>query len=352
MIKHCYENVNSPAAFSSLKNVYREAKLRDKSVTFSNVEKFADGTTSYSLHKAVRHGKYLPTTSAGVNQEVQFDLMDTKNLFPKNNNGTNFLLICVDVYSRYLLVEPLKNKSAESTLDGIKKIFARHCYNVSISDAGKEFVCKAHKEWRTQMGIQHRVPKSLEKSALAERQIRNLRNRISRYLTHYNTKRYIHVLQSLVTGINASPNRNLKFAPAQVQRGDVFIKDSLDDFSWLKDNAVKSRLSQGNLVRLSRYRRKFEKEAKQSFSEEIFKISQVVPTHPITYYIEDLLGRPIEGHVYGWELCRVTKEDSDFKIDKIIRRKTIHGQQMALIRWRGYSKDFDSWVPSDSIHSI
>jgi hypothetical protein len=349
-INSAFENVNKSSAFSSLRNVYKAAKALDSSVTFRMVEKFVEQQHAYTLLKPVKTGKYLSTTAAGNHQEVQMDLMDVSSWDPSANDNVKFILIVVDVYSKFLLVEPIVNKSATSVVDAIQKVFNRHCYNVSLSDSGREFLNETHTRWRHTVGVQHRVPKSSEKAAIAERNIRTLRNRIGRYRTHFNKPRYVDDLQKIVNGINASFNRCLGASPNDVKSGKIKPNDSLNDFSWLEHRAKpRSKFNVGDFVRLSLTRGKFAKESHYSFSEEMFKICQILPTKPVTFIIQDLLGREIEGHVYGWELCRVSKQDGVFQVEKILKRKTVRGQRLCLIRWLGYSSDFDSWESCDKL---
>ena len=71
------------------------------------------------------------------------------------------------------------------------------------------------------------------------------------------------------------------------------------------------------------------------------------------YELEDLNGTSIEGQFYGEELTsvRVTSRTS-YKIDKILDKRRRNGILEYLVRWKGYRKDFDSWVPAASVKKI
>ena len=49
----------------------------------------------------------------------------------------------------------------------------------------------------------------------------------------------------------------------------------------------------------------------------------------------------IKGSVYEPELLKAKQEV--FKIDKVIRRD--YKKKQALVSWKGYSDDFNSWIP-------
>jgi hypothetical protein len=60
----------------------------------------------------------------------------------------------------------------------------------------------------------------------------------------------------------------------------------------------------GDYVRLYRWKTTFEKGFKANYTKEIFVISSVYKTKPITYSLKDLEGEPIEGKVYSWEMVK------------------------------------------------
>jgi IS30 family transposase len=58
----------------------------------------------------------------------------------KENDGVKYLLFVIDIFSRYLWIEPLKNKIGKEVVNGLKKIFSkqRKCRTFRV-DHGKEF---------------------------------------------------------------------------------------------------------------------------------------------------------------------------------------------------------------------
>jgi len=62
---------------------------------------------------------------------------------------------------------------------------------------------------------------------------------------------------------------------------------------------------------------------------------------------------PIEGQFYQLELNPVRiREQTTYKIDKILDKRFRRGIQECLVRWQGYNKDFDSWIPAKSVKNI
>ena len=74
---------------------------------------------------------------------------------------------------------------------------------------------------------------------------------------------------------------------------------------------------------------------------EVFKISEILHTIPVTYRLVDLIGEAIEGSFYEEEIQKT--DQSIFRIDKVIPKDLKN--KRALVKWCGYPDKFNSWVP-------
>ena len=90
----------------------------------------------------------------------------------------------------------------------------------------------------------------------------------------------------------------------------------------------------------------FEKGYTTRWTEEIFTIVEVKRTSPMTYKIADLNGEEIQGTFYEPELQKTSQEL--FRIEKVIKRV----KKKSLVKWKGYSDDFNSWVDNKDIVNI
>ena len=104
----------------------------------------------------------------------------------------------------------------------------------------------------------------------------------------------------------------------------------------------------GDKVRISKYKRKMFDGYTPNWTEEIFLIDKIQSTNPITYRLRDPNNEEIQGSFYEPELLPA-KQDV-FGIEKVIRRD--YKKKQALVKWLGYSNDFNSWIPLSSLQNL
>ena len=125
---------------------------------------------------------------------------------------------------------------------------------------------------------------------------------------------------------------------------EKYIKEKIYTYNKTSKNP-KFRI--GDLVRISLKRRSiFDKSSSNTkWTEELFKIRSINKSNVITYKIKDLNDEIIEGIFYERELQKTKNTSHVYIIEKIIRKK----KNKYLVKWRGYSNDFNTWVDKDDI---
>ena len=102
----------------------------------------------------------------------------------------------------------------------------------------------------------------------------------------------------------------------------------------------------GDHVRITKKKKTFDKGYTQRWTEEIFTISKIQLTIPVTYKITDYNGEEIQGSFYEQELQK-TKQDI-IRIQKIIKQQG----DKSLVKCLGYHDSLNSWVLNTDINEL
>ena len=126
------------------------------------------------------------------------------------------------------------------------------------------------------------------------------------------------------------------------------------DVWWEREESSNAALQKpkykvGQHVRLSKSKMIFEKGYLPSWIEEVFTISKVLPTTPTTQYkVKDYNSEKIKGSFYTEELQVVDKPEV-FRIEKVLETRNQRGKIQHLVKWLGYTNEFNSWVNDAAI---
>ena len=121
-------------------------------------------------------------------------------LISKFNKRFRFLLCAIDIFSKYAWVVPLKGKKGVSIVNAFQiflKVSARKPHSIWV-DKGSEFYNFHFKKWLEDNSIEMYSTHNGRKSAVAERFIRTIKNKIYKYMTSISKNVYIHKLDDIV----------------------------------------------------------------------------------------------------------------------------------------------------------
>ena len=288
-----------------------------------------------------------------VYEQLQADLvfMDNKQGAPaKENNNIKYLLTIIDVLSKYAWVVPLKDKTGKSITDAFEPILENIKPKLLQVDKGTEFYNKTFEEMINKYNIKMFSTNSDKKAQIVERFNRTLKLRMGKLFDAQNSFRYIDKLQDLVDNYNNTIHSTIKMKPIDAikpENYNILIDNYYKNFSN-KNNNIKFEI--GDIVKIPIYLSTFTKEMTGKWTRELFKISKINNTIPVTYNLVDLKDEPIEGTFYTEELQKIDKSvlDEPLKIEKVI--KTSKGK--SLVKYLGYPDSFNEWIPTKDLNKL
>ena len=132
----------------------------------------------------------------------------------KFNDGYRYLLVCIDVFSKYAWVVPLKNKTGPSLVEAFKIILSSGRKPEKImTDQGTEFLNRHFQALMKEEDIELYNTFNETKASIVEWLIRTLKTKMWRYFTAKKTMRYIDIFLDLVYSYNHSVHRSIKTKP-------------------------------------------------------------------------------------------------------------------------------------------
>ena len=334
-----------------LRSLCNGASFRD---TLNSLEKVGEGIKWTSeladeLHKPVR--KRFPKRYVfvrNVDDIFGADLVDMRALSKQNSNH-KYILMVIDVFSKYGWAEPLKFKTGVAVKIALEKIFKEQIPKKIWADKGTEFYNQTVKSLLTKHNIDLYSTENEEKCSVIERWNRTIKTKLWKYFTANGTHKYVDILQPLIDKYNNTKHRSIKMTPIDARKSEnhdrVFKNLYLKKMEKLGEQTPKFKV--GDKVRLAVLKDHFEKSYIINWSDRVYTIKQVLKTRPITYTVENEGGEQHKGTFYEQELQK--NKEEKFCIQKFLRYKTENGKRYARVRWVGYNSSHDSWEPVENI---
>lgn len=276
-----FVDLTNPTAFTSVHKITKTLGHNKRRVRGQVLKQDAYRLHYPSPKRFLRRRVFSPYTDANWG----LDLAEIKK-FSKSNYNKNYILVCIDFFSKHAWFRSLKTKTAEEVLNAFKDIIETSSRKPErlTSDYGKEFVNSKFKQFCEENNIHQYFTNSPIKCSQCERLVRTLFNLISKYLTHHNTRRFIHKLNDFEFIYNNSFHRSIQRTPASVSK-----ENHWEVFDALYNKVPKKKkptLSVGDVVLRVRDKPLFTKGYAQTFEKEQYFVSKVLITNPPTYKIE------------------------------------------------------------------
>ena len=302
------------------------------------------------LHKPVRKKfEKRKVFVKGIDDTWGADLVEMGNLM-QWNEGIRYLLMVIDVFSKYGWIRTLKNKRGDTVAEAFVSIFNEGRTPKKLwVDKGKEFWNKNVEEVMQKFGVERYSTQNEEKVSVVERWNRTIKGKIWKLFSARNSMIYVDKLKEILADYNVTKHSSIGMTPVQASKKlnerKVYAK-LYEDELFRKRRLPKFEV--GDKVRISKWKRGFEKGFTPNWTEEIFVVKKVLHTKPITYRLKDLLEDDVEGSFYDQELQKVEQEI--FRIEEVLEDDKESGE--SYVKWSGYPDTFNEWIPSEDLNLI
>lgn len=275
----------------------------------------------------------------GLNDLYQADLVEMIP-YAKSNRNFKYILVVIDVFSKYVWAEPVKTKTGNEVTKAMKRILKNPPSNLQ-TDQGKEFYNKEFTSLMKTLNINHYSSFSSMKASVVERVNRTLKNLMWKAFTLQGNNKWLDLLPIVVEKYNNTVHGTIMMKPVDVNKRNEnkILKTA---FNHPKIAIKSNKFNVDDQVRISKYRTIFSKGYTQNWTNEIFTIHKIQYTNPTTYILRDHLGEILHGGFYEQELIKVKNPDV-YLIDRIIKKK----KNMLYVKWRGIPGN--SWVKQSDI---
>ena len=237
------------------------------------------------------------------------------------------------MFNKYVWVVPLKDKKGFTITNAFQSILnsSKRKPNKIWVDQGSEFYDNSFKKWLKDNDISMYSTYNEGKSAVADRFIKTLKNKIYKHVTSISRNVYYNVLNDIVKTYNNAYHSSIKMKPINVEN------DSFAEYNE-ESNEKDPKFKIGDHVRISKCKNIFAKGYTPNRSEEIFFIKKIKNTVHWTYIISELNGEEIVGSFNEKKLKKTNQKE--FRIEKVIKKK---GDKV-YVKWKGYDNSFNSWI--------
>lgn len=329
-------------------------------ITQNKAKKLLQQLDSYNLHKEYkRPSTFNPYYARHLFRNCQADLIEMRGL-SAHNDGVNYLLLIIDIFSRKIWVYPLQRKLGKKVAACLRKWLdsdlgaKKRRVKIFRTDGGKEFFNHHVRQVLLNHNITHELAVGTSKASYAERSNKSLQVLIYKHLTENETTRYIDVLPDLVKTYNTRGHRSLDgMSPNEASKlkNEVHVRGVLMK-RYASIKRKKPTLTLGQTVRIKTDSKAIS-DARRAYAEQyhgalytIVRINQKLPV-PLYYLRSQDKGDFIEGGFYANELSPV--EGNVFKVDQVLKTRGRGARKEYLIRWKWFGPEHDTWEPASNI---
>ncbi|EGT53479.1 hypothetical protein CAEBREN_14542 [Caenorhabditis brenneri] len=327
-----------------------QARKIDPNITRKQVVKYLFANNTYTRHfrrpKKIEHNPWI---ASGPDSHHMADLAMLPSI-KKFNKGYCYILVVVDVFSRYVFARALKNKQCATVSAAYEDILhtSRRIPSRLYTDKGTEFMGKTFRNLVKSLGIVHANPKNTNvKACYAENAIMRIKIKLEKWFTLSDGYSWINELQTVIDGLNATYMTSIGTSPERVTwKNAQKIWNRL--YGTLKTRNASYKV--GDTVRILIENTPLSKGTRAKWTREVFKVTKVVEYDIPVYILSDLSGSELDGIWYEEEMIPHTNVNISMEIDKIIRKRKKKGVFEYFVSFKDHNSSFNRWLSETDLH--
>lgn len=362
-----FYGVGQPASFSSIDKLYFQAKADGRNYTKPDIVSWLEEQELYGLFKPAPEKTERPEVIVPYyGYQFEADTMWMKK-WAKMNKGYGFILLIIDVFSRYVWCFPMKTVKASDSFPILKRFFEDHNCSILRTDNGVEFLNGLVRGLLEKKGIKHVKTRNIQKANIAERAIKTIKHKIIKNNYFEQSYYWLDDLEKVVHSYNSTRHRSIRMSPNEAVKADpsvVWRNQYLPQpTAKLSDTKPKKkrehirpvfRYDIGQTVRISRLYHWFKRAYDEQFTHELFIIidrhlQQGIPKYTLKSWANEL----IDGDFYQDELQKVeVDQNTVYKIDRVIKKERRERRNFYLVSWLGWPKQYNSYINEDDFRDL
>ena len=139
IFREIYYDASHPSGYRGIGPLLRYARKKLPKTTLNDEKQCLKAQDTYTLHRQVkRRYRRNRVFVKGIDDQWQADLVDV-NALSRHNKGIRFLLTCIDIFSKYAWVVPLKDKKGSTMVKALSQILSKRKPTKLQTDKGSEF---------------------------------------------------------------------------------------------------------------------------------------------------------------------------------------------------------------------
>ena len=251
--------------FISENKLYIKAKEQGIKVTHKIVNEFLKNQFTSQVNRIDNKPKQFTSIYEDkIRDNYQMDIIIYDRY---THNHYKYILVIVDIYSRYAMAKPMTNRRNETIMSNIKDV-------INIMGKCKKFSCD--NEFKTKefekycidnnIEVSFSEPNDIQKNSIVERLNRTIALMLQKYRTATNDYNWVKILPDIMNNYNNTIHRTIKNTPDNIfnhkgsNKQDIII--------------VPHNLKIGDKVRLKIIKNIFSKGDSLSYSNEEYLITE------------------------------------------------------------------------------